>query len=821
MRNILTILKRELRAYFNSAIAYIFIIVFLLISVGLFMTDFFLISIADMRRFFYSLPVILCVFLPAVTMRLWAEDRKGNTLELLLTFPVKTHELVLGKFFASLIFYVAALISTIPVPLMLIFLGQPDVGAIICQYIGAVFLGSFFLALGILVSGFCKDQIVSLILAMMACFVFFLLGTDFTAGSIDGWMPGLGSFLKSSLGLAHHFAAFQKGVMDSRDVLYFLIGTVIFLLLNGFWLETRLRPKARTIFTATCLISLGIFILANFVFSDIPIGRYDFTQDKIYTVSPASIKILQKLKAPVTAKLFISPADKMPTGMKTIERDIRDKLDEFQVAAKGKFNYKVFHMEAANVEKEDEDTLEKSIGEKGIRPFQVRSVEADEVGVKLIYSSLSLAYKEKPEEIIPQIINQNLPDLEYIVISKIYKMTLERMPHVALVAPYVERVVDPQMKQILQQLGQGIAEKYIDDEYELVPKLLEYEGYRVSRIKLTEDESIPEDVDTLVVLEPEKLNERQRFEINNFLVNGGSVFLAVQNYDFQYRTLGPKGLQVSAIDKRPQINQLLQNWGVTVDEDFLMDSQCDVVSLTGEKLLGIFSVSSPVKLPIQIIIGSEQMNKDISITSRLPIVFYLWGTALNLEEKKLKELNLDAKTLLTSSADAWKVKFHSGNLNKADLDMPAAQKRDVFPLAVMLQGQFPDAFKGKEVPQWPPEEEEGEESYEQPEEEIELEPQSGKLILIGCAQTFNRDLFDKGGQVLFFLNSIDALTLGEDLVHVRSKQPIDRSLKKVSAAAKAGWRLATTFLVPVVLSAIGSLRIFIRKRSKWVYLKTV
>ncbi|MFH1046086.1 MAG: Gldg family protein [Candidatus Omnitrophota bacterium] len=822
MKNIFTIFSREIRAYFNSAIAYIFIVVFLLISVGVFMGDFFLIGIADMRRFFYTFPLMLCVFLPAVTMRLWAEDRKGNTLELLLTFPVKTYELVLGKFFASLAFYLTALLATVPVPIMLVVLGNPDKGAIVCQYLGIALLGGFFLSLGIFISGFCKDQIVSFIIAMMASFAFFLLGVDFMVISLDGWTPGLGSFLKNALGMTQHFAAFQKGVFDTRDFLYFILGSAIFLVLNSFWLETRLRPKAKTLFTTTTLISIAIFVVINVFFVDLPIGRYDFTEGKIYTISPATSTILQGLKAPVTAKLFISSTDKMPGGMKTLERDIKDKLDELQVASKGKFSYKVFHMEAANVEKEGEDSLEKTIEKKGVRPFQIRSVEADEVGVKLIYSSITLAYKEKAEEVIPQITLQNLPDLEYIIVSKIFKMALDKVPHVALVAPYVERVVDPQMKAILKQLGRGLMEKYIDDSYELVPKLLEYEGYQVSRIRLTEEEPIPADADSLVILEPDNLNDRQRFEINKFLVNGGSVFLGVQNYDFQYRTVGPAGVQVSPVDKNPEINPLLANWGLAVKEEFLMDMQSDVVSLTGGNVMGLFEISSPVKIPIQIKINSEQMNKDISITSRLPLMLYLWGTALALDEAKIKNAGLQLQTLFSSTADAWEVRYHSGNLTKDDFNPPPKEARKSYPLAVFAQGEFPNAFEKEEVPAWPVKEQEAnQESYEKPQEKVEYQPEPGKLILIGCAQMFKNELFDKGGQLAFFLNSVDALTLGEELVKVRSKQPVDRALKTLSSTAKGGWRIATTFLVPVALCVIGTLRVVMRKRSKWAYLKTV
>src|ERR687891_455811 len=120
MRNLWTIFRRELAAYYSSAIGYIFMIVFHILSVGLFITPFFTFPDADMRPFFSTLPIILGIFLPAVTMRLWAEERKQNTWEMLLTFPMRPHELVLGKFFASLVCFLGALATTLIIPLMLV-----------------------------------------------------------------------------------------------------------------------------------------------------------------------------------------------------------------------------------------------------------------------------------------------------------------------------------------------------------------------------------------------------------------------------------------------------------------------------------------------------------------------------------------------------------------------------------------------------------------------------------------------------------------------------------------------------------------------------
>ncbi len=822
MKNILTIFNREIKAYFNSPIAYIFIIVFIFISSGLFMAQFFLVSVADMRMFFLYLPLILCAFLPAVTMRLWSEDRKGNTMELLLTFPVKTYELVLGKFMASMAFYVAALLATLPIPIMIVALGTPDVGAIICQYIGVFFLGGFFLALGIFISGFCEDQIVAFILAMMACFGFYLLGTDFVASSIDGWLPGFGSFLKSTLGAAYHFSSFERGIIDLRNTLFFVIGAVLFLMLNSFWLDTRLKPKARTVFTTACLISAGIFVVINAIFGDMAIGRFDMTEGRIYTISDATKKILHGLDAPVTVKLFISPSEAMPTGFKTLERDVRDKLDEFKINSRGNFDYKVFHMEAVNVTGEGrEDSLERSIERKGIRPFQVQSVEADEIGVKLIYSSMSIAYKDKPEDIIPRVIPQNFRDLEYTLISKIYKMTLDDEPGVVLVAPYTERAMDPQMRELLRSLGQESAEGLKEDDYELLPQLLEYEGYDVSRVMLTEEEPIPEDTDTVAIIEPEELNERQRFEINKFLVNGGAAFIGVQRYEYRYAAFGRGGFRVNTVDKKPQINTLLSSWGLGVSEDILMDTQMDVVSLSGGRFMGIFEMTSPVKLPVQIRVVGDQMNKDISITSQLPSLFYLWGNALTIDGEKLSEAGLTAETLFTSSKESWEVEYHAGNLTTEDMTPPPRSRMRSRPLGALVEGQFPDAFDGKEVPEWPREDEAEDASYERESEKVVLDPKPGKLILIGCAQIFKKELFKDPSHSGFFLNSIDALTLGEELVEVRGKMPINRSIGRVSTAARAWWRMFTTFLVPVLLCGIGAFRIFMRKRSKINYARSV
>ena len=239
MHNTMTIFRREFAAYFNSPIAYIFIIVFLALNCGLFMTPFFLAGQADMRDFFGNLPQFLIFFIPALTMRLWAEDKRSGTFELLMTLPMRSGEVMLGKYLAATAFYLVALAGTLPVPIMVKALGHPDGGAIFAGYIGAVLLGALYMAIGVFTSGLMRDQISAFILGMVGCFAFFLVGMPPVASTIDGWFSGLGGFLQNALGLMPHFQSIARGVLQLSDVVYFLGLTAVFLALNSLWLEGR------------------------------------------------------------------------------------------------------------------------------------------------------------------------------------------------------------------------------------------------------------------------------------------------------------------------------------------------------------------------------------------------------------------------------------------------------------------------------------------------------------------------------------------------------------------------------------------------------
>lgn len=235
MKNARPIFKRELMGYFNSPIAYIFITVFLGLSSWLFFKGFFVVGEASVRMFFGLLPWVFLFFIPAITMRLWAEEKKSGTMELLMTLPVTDAEAVLGKFFASFAFLILSLVLSFVLPIIVSVLGDPDPGQIVGGYVGAVLMGGAFLAIGLFISSLTENQIVAFIISVVAIFVLFILGEDFVLFGIPDWLVPVFSFI----GLGGHYDSISRGVIDSRDVIYYGSVIVFFLYLNVKSIESR------------------------------------------------------------------------------------------------------------------------------------------------------------------------------------------------------------------------------------------------------------------------------------------------------------------------------------------------------------------------------------------------------------------------------------------------------------------------------------------------------------------------------------------------------------------------------------------------------
>jgi len=241
MQNVSIILRRELRGYFATPLAYVFILIFLIVinALTFYLGGFFERGQADLDPFFTFHPWLYLFLIPALSMRLWAEERKSGSIELLMTQPITMWEAVLGKFLAAWIFAGVALMLTFPIWITVNYLGDPDNGAIFAAYIGSLLLAGGFLAIGSLTSALTRNQVIAFILGVVTCFVFLLAGYPLVLDAVKGVFPQAIVDMVASLSFLTHFQSIAKGVIDIRDLLYFGMLIAFFLIATTVVLDVR------------------------------------------------------------------------------------------------------------------------------------------------------------------------------------------------------------------------------------------------------------------------------------------------------------------------------------------------------------------------------------------------------------------------------------------------------------------------------------------------------------------------------------------------------------------------------------------------------
>lgn len=280
----------------------------------------------------------------------------------------------------------------------------------------------------------------------------------------------------------------------------------------------------------------------------------------------------------------------------------------------------------------------------------------------------------------------------------------------------------------------------------------------------------------------------------------------------------PKKLDLS-------INKLLEKWGVKINDQVLLEENSQVISLSSGQRIGPFALQMPVKFPNQIIVDESMINRAVSITKRIPALFYLWGSALDLAEEVIKNAGLQSTVLFTSTAKSWLMPNDGYTNLTAENTLPPANSSELKkrPLSVMLQGQFTNTF-GAEPPAWKTEDAAASttpaaaENKEEKPSEKKDNPKPGRLIVVGCFKTFTEDLIQNAGNLNLFANLVDGLALGEDLVQIRVKAGMVRDIRKLSSAEKLWYKFFIVLLVPIVLFLVAAARHFIRRKEKEFYL---
>jgi len=224
MQSFWAVFKRELKSYFTTPVAYVFLVVFLFFSGYLtFKRGFWDVRQADMRAFFVNMPLLFVFMVPSAAMRLWAEERRSGSIELLLTLPITVFQAVLGKFLAAWVFLGIALALTFPMVITVCYLGDPDVGLIITGYMGSFLMAGAFLAIGCFFSAVSKNQVISFVLSVVACAVLVFASMPTTLDYLSTFMPPGLVWAVERMGFQPHFESIQKGVLEFKDLSYFVL----------------------------------------------------------------------------------------------------------------------------------------------------------------------------------------------------------------------------------------------------------------------------------------------------------------------------------------------------------------------------------------------------------------------------------------------------------------------------------------------------------------------------------------------------------------------------------------------------------------------
>ena len=578
MRRIWTVARRELRALFDLPTGYVLLVVFLAINGFLFFRQAYLSQTASLRPMLDLLPWEFLFFVPAVTMRTLAEDLRSGQIEVVLAQPVSELELLLGKYVGAVLFLWAALALTLFIPLGLVAGADLPWGAILAQYVGAALLAAGLAGIGVWASSLTRSQITAFILAAATMFVLVLVGLD----PLIVGLPPLLATAAARIGVLSHFESLGRGVIDLRDVIYFLSLAGIFLALAfGALLSRKLAPAGG----ARRRLRLGVGLLAvslvvvNLLGSYIG-GRLDLSPGRAYTLSPATRDIVGNLDDLVTIKVFAS--HELPTEVALMKRDLDDLLRDLRSAGKGRI--RVTERDPA-----DDAAARRETQSLGIQPVQFNVIGQSELQVKEGYLALAIQHGSQTET-IPLVDRTN--DLEYRLVSTIKQLTQARKPVIGLVAQ--PRGPETSFNELQEQLRRS---------------------YEVRSIELADSTQPGPDVVALVLAgAPDSLPRAQLARLQAFLNRGGSALVLAPGMEMSD--------QAPTAQPRPVAwNPLLKPYGVQIRSDMSYDLLAnEVIPLPSDfgRVLQVY----PFFIRAQSS-GSTPINRDIGT------VVLTWASTLD------------------------------------------------------------------------------------------------------------------------------------------------------------------------------------------------
>lgn len=635
MHTIWTIAKKEFKDYFITPIAYIYLITFLVITTWLFLRSFFLAGQGSLRSFFALMPWIYLFFVPAITMGKWSEERKQGTIELLFTLPISKKNILVGKFMAGLGLLTTALFLTFPLPITVSLISKLDWGPVIGGYLGLLFMGGAYTAIGLWISSLTNNQIIAFILGVVACFVLFIIGEPLVT---TGLSPLTVSLLQY-FGLGTHFESIGRGVVDSRDVIYYLSVIALFLFFNLKSLEGR--SKERWILILSVLIGTATLnLLASHHFA-----RLDLTKQKNYTLAPATKEILKNLDDVVTIRLYFTPD--LPPALTSVRHDVEDMLAEYKT-------YAGSHLKVEYYNPQSSPAMEQKVQAMGIPPIELSVIQKDKQEVAKIYLGMTLSFASRQEVLA---VIQNTGNLEYRLDAGITKIVQVKKPVLGWWGP-ATAVMSGQKEE--KKEGYDILMERLRQRYEI-------RAYAPQDIpKVTVDE-----MPILIVVVPDTLSDAQKKFFTDYLANGGKAIVLAERVSVSKEGLKP------TLKENP-MSDIFKEYGIEVGKEIVLDRSSATATFTG----GVVSYHIPYPFWVKIIPANFDPTQPM--VSELGLIILPWPSPIRLSQplpEGISEATLFKTTQYGMTANANPaLPLDPQNTQEA----MAQGKPEVIPLGVML-----------------------------------------------------------------------------------------------------------------------------------------
>lgn len=773
VRRIYAVCLRELSMLLSSAAAWVFLVIFLVLSAFLtfLVSNILELGQAELTPFFNWMPWLFLFVLPALAMPLWSEERRTGTLELSLSYPVSIFELVAGKFLAGWKLLFFALLLTIGTPLTVAAFGEPDVNSILCGYLGAFLTGGVFLAVSCFCSALTRSQTASFLLSLTFCSLLMLTGWDQVAGYLALHLPPSVCRAIASFAILPHYQAFQRGLIDTSELAYLFLTIGLFLYLTcaalkfsasgtgGLFLPGVMRDAYtwKRLGSLCSGIAAALYIYCCLIYAaGVAPVRFDATADKAYSLTEQSKKIAASLERPVSVRLYLSPENSgMPRPLLLYGERVKWLLSDFAAASEGKLTLTLIRPE--------QDSLEEEAAQMdGLEPVQTPTGERFYLGI-----AVSCGDKVAPvRDLSPE--REEL--LEYELVRAILRVSRHRKPRLGVLSSFPVLGKEP------DRIAGTTGVQMLTFARELA------NDWELTEIPLNATR-IPDDVSALLVFHPAGIHSRTLYALDQYLMRGGkmAVFLDPRLTILREngrRDKDMRSIQKSLERKQSDLGPLTAAWGIDYRKD-QVTADMNFKYTPAARPGAVRSVQPDVLL-----VTPDGICKDRPETAALTSLFLSYpGAFLVTDPRK----GLIYETLVHTTRHA---KLHPAELNPAEVFAqfaadPNAENGKELPLVLRISGIFRTAYPGG-TPDAA--------SLDAGKKHLDISSGHPEVVLFADSDMLFRQAFlttvnDSSGQPLavkwndnlpLLQNVLERLCGSESLSHLRTRKPMSRPLTKIA-----------------------------------------